>query len=213
MKKTLLLAGVACLFASQANAEGYFFKPYLGLDYVHSWGDYTVDKDDNNVTKNNVSAGAASVGFQFHRNIGLELFYQQSAEAKKNYGAGYITEDGQEYPFEDLKTYIKYKALGADLMGYIPLNNKFNVLLSLGAGRYKIEGKAKIQLNEEYYTVPEIEESESESKWGLRVGGGFQYFLTDQIAGRIMVRYTYIGHNEIDFEKMVDVTAGIRFYF
>ena len=40
MKKTLLLAGVAALFAVNANAME--LKPYVGLDYVRS--DVDIDK-------------------------------------------------------------------------------------------------------------------------------------------------------------------------
>ena len=42
MKKTLLLAGVACLFSVSANAMDLSreFRPYIGLDYVYSHADY-----------------------------------------------------------------------------------------------------------------------------------------------------------------------------
>lgn len=39
MKKTLLLAGVACLFSFGANAADYSLselRPYVGLDYVYT---------------------------------------------------------------------------------------------------------------------------------------------------------------------------------
>ena len=38
MKKTLLLAGVACLMTANANAG--MLSPYVGADYVHVNTDY-----------------------------------------------------------------------------------------------------------------------------------------------------------------------------
>ena len=42
MKKTLLLAGVACIFSYNANAMNISsdLKPYIGLDYVYSKADF-----------------------------------------------------------------------------------------------------------------------------------------------------------------------------
>lgn len=39
MKKTLLLAGVACLFSFGANAADYNMRdlrPYIGIDYIYT---------------------------------------------------------------------------------------------------------------------------------------------------------------------------------
>ena len=45
MKKTLLLAGVACLFSYSANAMDLSqdIRPYVGLDYVYSHANYKND--------------------------------------------------------------------------------------------------------------------------------------------------------------------------
>ena len=50
MKKTLLLVGVASLFALNANAVE--FKPYVGLDYVYS--DAGMKNDMDEVLKQNI---------------------------------------------------------------------------------------------------------------------------------------------------------------
>ena len=40
MKKTLLMAGVACMFAANANAE---IRPYAGLDFNYSTSEAAED--------------------------------------------------------------------------------------------------------------------------------------------------------------------------
>ena len=61
MKKTLLLAGVACLFSVSANAMDLSreFRPYIGLDYVYSHADY---KDMVREPKKSYNSGAVNVG-------------------------------------------------------------------------------------------------------------------------------------------------------
>ena len=78
MKKTLLLAGVACLFSFGANAEEY--RPYVGLDYVFS--NANIKKEYN--MKKDYNSGAVNAGIQIGEYTGLEAFFQQSGERKKN---------------------------------------------------------------------------------------------------------------------------------
>lgn len=210
MRKTLLLAGVACLFAAQAQAADYFFKPYVGLDYVHSWTDVeTEELDDGTEIKDNkdhMNAGAISVGAKFHPNFAVEAFYQQSDKAKKNLG-DFIYPDDQGGVFPaSMKTEVKYKAFGLDLVGSIPVYDKLEILGTVGTGYYKVNMKAK-------YTVAGISGSlsDSENKWGIRIGAGAQYNFDEHWSARIMLRNT---NTRIEgFKNITDVTAGVRFNF
>ena len=62
MKKTLLLAGVACLFSVSANAMDLSreFRPYIGLDYVYSHADY---KDMVREPKKSYNSGAVNLDY------------------------------------------------------------------------------------------------------------------------------------------------------
>ena len=79
MKKTLLLAGVACLFSFGANAADYSLselRPYVGLDYVYT--DANIKKETR--IKTDYNSGAINAGIRFYDYLGLEAFFQQSAK-------------------------------------------------------------------------------------------------------------------------------------
>lgn len=81
MKKTLLLAGVACLFSFGANAADYSLselRPYVGLDYVYT--DANIKKETR--IKTDYNSGAINAGIRFYDYLGLEAFFQQSGERK-----------------------------------------------------------------------------------------------------------------------------------
>ena len=212
MKKTLLLAGVACLFASQANAEGYFFKPYLGLDYVHSWLDSSIVGNDAygndyKLKEDNMNAGEVSLGVKFHPNFAAEAFYTQSDKLDSNINVKVIDEDNEFQDF-NRKVSLKYKAMGLDFIGSIPVTNGLEFLGSLGTGYYKVSAKNEIT---SFAGLPIYadEDSETANKWGVRVGIGAQYYLTDYLALRGMVRISRID----SFGSLTDLTAGVRVYF
>lgn len=211
MRKTLLLAGVACLFAAQAQAADYFFQPYVGLDYVHSWTDVVTEEIDDGTeikeNKDNLNAGAISLGAKFHPNFAVEAFYQQSDKAKKNLGDFVYVDDvsGDAYDV-NLKTEVKYKAFGMDLLGSIPVYDKLEVLGSLGAGYYKVNYKVIAKSGGIVGT-----DSDSDNKWGIRIGAGLQYNFDEHISARMMLRNT---NTRIEgYKNITDITAGIRYYF
>ena len=104
MKKTLLLAGVACLFSFGANAADYSLselRPYVGLDYVYT--DANIKKETR--IKTDYNSGAINAGIRFYDYLGLEAFFQQSGERKSMKG----TLD---------QTKSEFYAYGLDLYGY-----------------------------------------------------------------------------------------------
>ncbi len=191
MKKTLLLAGVASLFS--LNAQATEIKPVIGLDYVYSIADiddvYTEDGVELGM-EDKLNAFALSAGVKLNQYVGLEAFYQQSEKADKT--TYYI-----------IKTEDKYKAYGLDVIGYLPVIPQLDLIGSLGVAYYKAEVKASvlgIDLG-----------SDSEDKIGFRFGAGLQYSFNDHIAARLMAKYNYTNIDGLD--NIVDVTAGVRYYF
>ena len=83
MKKTLLLAGVACLFSVSANAMDLSreFRPYIGLDYVYSHADY---KDMVREPKKSYNSGAVNVGTWITPYASLEAFFQRRPMSSRN---------------------------------------------------------------------------------------------------------------------------------
>lgn len=189
MRTTLLLAGVAALFAVNANAAE--IKPYVGLDYVRSMAD--IDKEKGiTLAEEDLNAFAVSAGAKINKNFGVEAFYQQSEEGEKKFSNG--------------KTTDEYKAYGVDLIGYLPVGSdeKLELLGSIGAGYYDADVKLNV------YNPP-AQANADDQGLGLRFGVGAQYNFTQNWGARVMARYV---DTDIDgMDNMVDLTAGIRYTF
>lgn len=185
MKKSLLLAGVACLVsASAANAMDYnMFKPIVGLDYAYSDADF---KKEAKPVNNDFSSGIISLGTKIGDYSSVEAFYQMSGEEKGH-------QDGVDYKG-------KFTAYGLDGIGHLPLGceGKVELLGSLGLGIYDVDVKANGVKH-------------SASKVGYRGGIGAQYNFTENLAGRVMGRYNYIGDSNL--HSFNEVTAGVRYTF
>ena len=116
MKKTLLLAGVASLFAYNANAME--FTPYAGVDYNYSFVEH--DSSMDGVMADHAHSGSVVLGTKVSPYAGVEAFYQLS---KKEHKADYRSQ---------------IQAYGMDVHGYLPLGcyGEYELIGSLGAGWY-----------------------------------------------------------------------------
>lgn len=189
MKKTLLLAGVASIFAF--NAQALDAKPYVGLDYVYSKADLATDEFDDQW-----NAYAVSVGTKLNKNFGVEAFYQETDDAEKSVAVPALSSVA--------KTEASYKAYGVDFIGYLPVdcNEKLELLGSVGLAQYDVESKIRLGV---------LSESSDEDGLGLRFGAGAQYNFNEHLAARAMIRYSDINVEGVD--KIVDLTAGVRYTF
>jgi len=196
MKKTLLLAGVACLFAANVNARmhgngdhnmmwyGKEVAPYIGVDYAYDHANY---KQEAKGMKKSYNSAIFNMGVRTLRYMGLEAFFQQSANNKS-----------YKHTENPIKT--RFYAFGADAYGYMPIGcDGFNLLGSLGLANYNI--KAKYALGG----------SNDKNRMGYRAGLGMQYDFTQHIAARVMGRYNYIGAKHLD--NLKEVTVGMRYSF
>ena len=187
MKKTLLLAGVACLFSFGANAADYSLselRPYVGLDYVYT--DANIKKETR--IKTDYNSGAINAGIRFYDYLGLEAFFQQSGERKSMKG----TLD---------QTKSEFYAYGLDLYGYMPIGcDGFNLVGSLGIANYNVKLKYRGHQG-----------SDDKQRLGYRAGAGIQYDFNDNISARVMYRYTQLGMKEV--KNLNEVNAGLRYSF
>lgn len=184
MKKTLLLAGVASVFAFNANAVE--FTPYVGVDYNYSMikhDEPTLVQTRTGVYKDGVMAGQAHsasvvLGTKVTPYAGVEAFYQLS---KKEHKADYRSQ---------------IQAYGADVLGYLPLGcyGEYEVLASAGLGQYT----AKYN-------------KDQDSGLGYRLGAGLQYNVTDNWAVRAMYRHVWVDKNIIN--SINEVSLGVRYSF
>lgn len=185
MKKTLLLAGVACLVsAASAHAMNYNeFKPIIGLDYAYSNADFKKDVKNLN---DDFNSGIISVGTKIGDYSSVEAFYQLAGDKKTN--------------TDTAKYKAKFSAYGLDAYGHLPLGcaKKVELLGSLGLGIYDIN-------------IKKDGAKATTDKVGYRMGLGAQYNFTENFAGRIMGRYNYLGGGRI--HSFNEVTAGVRYSF
>ncbi|MDD7313156.1 MAG: porin family protein [bacterium] len=198
MKKTLLLVSVATsLFAINANAIE--FKPYIGLDYAYS----KASTDDvvvegvavpSEYYEDNFHSAIINAGAKLHKNFGLEAFYQKSTKEEGNLSTLVIG----GVPIATDKIETSFNAYGLDLQGYLPIQENFELVGSLGIGQYKFKMKGF------GYTA-------KDDDVGYRLGAGAQYNINENFALRGMVRYNIIDSDAVDDIK--ELSIGLRYNF
>jgi len=198
MNKTLLktTALALCLsaFSFQAKAEnlrlneGFFFQPYVGVGYTRANVDFgTSDGVDwsNHVPKD-YNAFNIFAGSRIHKHLGFELGYTHSDEpSRTTTGAGGSV---------NIKT--KVKAYTFDALGYLPLpvNEKVELIGSIGVGEYKMDTNLRVNL----VGLGLGTASDRTNETALRLGLGAQYFITDNINVRGMYRYVNLDKGMLD---------------
>ena len=165
MKKTLLLAGVASLFAvNTANAE---VKPYVGLDYNYS--SYGMDNYVRDYLEDDYNSLSFVAGAKLMENFGLEAFYQRSLN-EKNTDA-----DGDKWS-------SRIENYGVDALGYLPLgcDKEVELIAGLGLGQYKMKYRLA------------GDGADKERALGIRANIGAQYNIDENWSVRGMYRHVYL---------------------
>ena len=183
MRKTLLLAGVACLFAAQAQAEG--FNPYVGFDLGGSKMEYSNKVGGGHPDATSVAN--LNFGLKFNNYFGLELSSQASSETDVE-GAGDLS----------------YSSVGIDAVGYLPCNEKVDLLAMAGVGYYNFDIKLDQKLDD-------LEVHLTKNETAFRAGLGVQYNINEKWALRGMARYHHIDSDYFDY--IGDITVGVRYNF
>ena len=184
MKKTLLLAGVACLFA--ANAANAEVKPYVGLDYNYS--SFGMDHDANTALEDDYNNLSLIAGAKLHENFGLEAFYQRSLNEKNT------DPEGDKFS-------SRIQAYGVDALGYLPLGCDKQVELIAGVGLGQYEMKYRLQ----------GEGSDKEEALGYRLNVGAQYNIDENWSVRGRYRHVYLQHSFLN--DLNEFSAGVRYNF
>jgi len=160
MKKTLLLAGVASLFA--VNAQALELTPYVGADYNLNF----VNSPSNGMIAGTLPgkyhSGSINVGTKVSPYFAVEAFGELSKHVWKR------------------SVHSEYGAYGVDAFGILPLGcyGEWEVLGTAGVGRYRFEAKDK---NYDGHFTHHV--------WGWRLGAGVQYNITENWGVRAMYRH------------------------
>jgi len=195
MKKTLLLAGVASLFA--INAQAVELTPYVGADYNlnflnrSSVWDYEVP--------GKYHSGSLVLGTKVSPYFAVEAFGELSKHATKKYWGD--------------KAHTEYGAYGLDAFGILPLGcyGEWELLGTAGLGRYRYALKygPKSVWGSEHYTF---------HMWGWRLGAGVQYNITENWGVRAMYRHIAFHNEKYHGEKLGlrgfdTFSVGVRYAF
>ncbi len=187
MKKTLLLAGVAALFATSANAT---VRPYIGLDGNYSSLDWAYNIE--NFVEDDYQSVSLVAGAKLHRNFGLEAFYQMSGNEKNS--NGFVQGEPEFY-------HSRFTAYGLDALGYLPLGCEGRVELIAGAGVAEYTFKIR---NVGYGSI-------KDHSTGYRLNAGLQYNITDNWSLRGMYHHVYTQNSYVD--AIDEYSVGIRYNF
>lgn len=202
MKRILCSLAVVSIAASahaapSTSTDDFFFKPYVGADYQYSqYGNKNIGtgvKSDN-IVDTGLNGGDIHIGARVHQYLGFELGYGQTEEGKKS-AAGYSIGG---VPLGETKVQVKSATL--DAMGYYPVAPKTELIGTVGISH------ADANLN-----LSPIGSSDK-SEWKPRIGAGAQYWLTDNLNARALVRY-----QDADFgsttNNIIISTVGLNYQF
>ena len=183
MKKTLLLAGVASVFA--LNAQALEVTPYVGADYNLNF----VNKASwlDGIVPGKYHSGSIVAGAKVSPYFATEVFGELSKHENKR------------------NAHSEYGAYGVDAFGILPLGcyGEWEVLGTAGIGRYRFEGKAKHSGYAHDHSTFHV--------WGWRLGAGVQYNLTENWGIRAMYRHTAFVNKVV--RGLDTLSLGVRYSF
>ncbi len=203
MKKIISSMAMAICLLCGVNAhaeEQQSLRPYVGADVG-----VNVMPSDGGLTYS-VNAGVRN-GF-----FGLEVFYlgnnsenEKAIKLTTNNAAAASGIENAEFSKE-------MYSVGADLLAYLPIMEKFDLFAAVGYGMYFYEEEidfADIGLNQESQDI-----NYTETAHGIRLGAGAMYEFFPNLSARLMARYTIVEMGSYEkYANPLAVTLGLRYTF
>lgn len=160
--------------------------------------------------EDNIDSLNGNIGWRPFKYLGLEAFYQKSLSDNQVKFQEHYASDPR---FAQAEYNVKYSAYGIDLVAFIPVLSRLELLATAGVAKY--EFKADVKFNAYSDTTANLVSSNplkmDESKTAFRYGGGAQLWLTERLAFRMMYRYTSIGGTY--FDDISEISLGVRYNF
>lgn len=190
----------APVYAAETSAGNFFFKPYVGADYQYTNVNYEDDIGGTGINGDDIANDSLHgvhlhVGARVHKHLGIEAGYLWGDEADKTNVLG-----------TGINTKTSVHGFTLDALGYLPVGDsgKFELIGTVGISHLTGE----VEASAPGLGTGSIDETETMG----RFGGGAQYWLTDNLNVRGLVRY-----QAADFDGAVKdaVTAnlGLNFQF
>ena len=128
-------------------------------------------------------AAVPLVGVRIGEHFGIEVGYFHSTEESQSLvGTDFLA--GTNGTSE-----TDIRGWHIDANGYVPLADRLEAIGSVGVGHYKAESTVTGTIVAGGFTLGSGTVSDSDSDTALRIGGGLQYAITDNINLRGMARY------------------------
>lgn len=191
MKKQVFIFLLLTLLGQshQAKADGFYFKPYVGANYDYAHLNYKDGGDQ--LAEDNLNGGDIHVGARIHKYLGFEGSYLWTADGRKSDVLG-----------SGINTSVSATGFALDAMGYLPVMDKLELIATAGVSRLTEHAKSSGALV--------LSSTESETKG--RIGAGAQYWLTDNLNARGIVRYQGADFSG-DLSSAVIATIGLNWQF
>lgn len=193
-KITTAAAIIALATAGVANARSYETVSFnLGGELSINKPAFakTNDQTDQEVVKalkKNKAGANIFAGVRFNQYFGAELGFGAIAKTKS-------TVDGIAISNKATNVYV-------DALGYLPVAAKVDLIGAVGVGKFS---------NKVTQTDEDGKSKDKFSKTGARVGVGAQYYFTDNVSARAMVRYQQANK---DFQKSnTSLALGVAYTF
>lgn len=180
-----------------ADNDGFFFKPYIGVDYEYTSASYNNIGASNvsygDIFSNSFNGGDIHVGARVHQYLGFEASYFDTANSNKSNVLG-----------SSIGTSSKYDGWSIDAMGYLPVDQakKFELIATTGYANIAAKGSATI-------SGTTYNSNENDNAW--RIGGGAQYWVTDNLNIRGLVRYETLNGTAINDAVLADIGVNWQF--
>ena len=183
--------------SSASNDYGFYFKPTVGADYQFTSVDYGTASNGiryKDIVANSLNGVNFHVGARVHKYLGFEAGYLTTESASKSNVLGTA-----------LNTTAKLEGFNFDALGYLPIDDKgkFELIGTVGVSRLKATFT---------HTGLIAAGSGSATETKGRIGAGAQYWLTDNINVRGIVRYQGADFNGVAKDAIVS-NLGLNFQF
>ena len=193
MKKIVFFALLSSISATGHSGE-YPIGHYIGVEaklrhvpFEKNFG--------HNIFRENFPEGNVFFGLKFNDHLGLEIGYSQTTSRKMNTSIiGPETILGLSLPAgraEIFTTTAQMNALSISLMGFIPLNDNFEVLCGMGMNRTHVKLSYQPTANANGQLSPNVAQARlrdfSKNKYIMQAKVGLQYWLTQNISLRTLV--------------------------
>ena len=186
--KSLIIVG-AMAAASSAFADFGDINPYMGIDYQQSV--MKMKSPFATVAKKSFPGASLYLGTKFHENFGVEIGYNWSTDAKKDFNIPANTVIGNVTTAAATTGSSKIRRSGAfvDLLAFLPVADSFELFGSLGMGWVKpaisISNVAGTNAN----VNAALGNLSARAKSVFRLGIGASYMIGDLLGVRVKVGY------------------------